>query len=251
MIDSYIANCRYTRRNGLNICEDGIAYQIDMSKSVPYDKAYFDKYVAFEKTELGIKLNEYRVNMVELYCRHLKIIDIGAGCGTFVKMANKNDLNAYGYDINEYTINWLKRRNLYHDISAGDIDFTGITFWDSLEHIPEPQRILRNINLGAYVFVSIPIYGDFDDIENSKHYRPDEHYYYFTAAGLMKWFREYGLCLIGRNDFESEMGRENIKTFTFEKRLLLKKNGDVRRRLESYFADQQQNSENIAKGVLK
>lgn len=217
-MDAIIKNYLYESKNGLNYCEDeGVAYQSDMNKSVSYDFAYFEKYVMYETTPLGVELNKRRLEAVRRWAVNLKIIDIGIGCGTFIKYALASGLNISGYDINPCSIHWLVKHGVYDDIYKTDKKIMCYTFWDSLEHIPEPQKILDKIELGAFVFVSMPTFNDLDDIIKSKHYRPDEHYYYFTPLGLIKWFSKYNMRVRSIMDFEQKVGREGIKTFLFER----------------------------------
>lgn len=223
-MDAIIKNYLYESRNGLNYCEDdGVAYQPDMSASVPYDLEYFEKYVMYEATPLGVGLNHRRLEVINRWARNLRIIDIGVGCGTFIKYALASGLNISGYDINPCSVHWLVKNGVYDNIYKTDKKYMCYTFWDSLEHIPDPQRILENIPLGAFVFVSIPIFSELDDIIKSKHYRPYEHYYYFTPLGLIKWFSKYNMRVRSIMDFEQKVGREGIKSFLFE-RLPAKRN---------------------------
>jgi hypothetical protein len=155
------------------------------------------------------------------WAKDLKIIDIGIGCGSFIKEALARDLNIFGYDINPCGIHWLHKHAIFHDPYKGANGIMCWTFWDSLEHIPEPQKILENIPTGAYVFVSMPIFDGLEDVTKSKHYRPNEHYYYFTAMGFVRWMRRYKLRLTKCYWFEQEAGREKIRTFLFEKLAVL------------------------------
>ena len=59
---------------------------------------------------------------------------------------------------------------------------------------------------------------NFPQIKNSKHYRPNEHYYYFTSYGLINYMKDSDFDLIKLDDFETKAGREEILTFVFVKR---------------------------------
>ena len=93
----------------------------------------------------------------------------------------------------------------------------GLCFWDSLEHIPNPSALLSRINSGQYVFISIPIFDDLAKVKQSKHYRPDEHYYYFTKDGMIKYMTDLNFKTLDISDFEISAGREGIYTFVFRK----------------------------------
>ncbi len=196
------------------------ATQRDKSESVPYAEDYFNKYVAYENSEISKKLNQGRVQITEKYCKKA-LLDVGIGSGEFIKCSK---LKVYGTDINEVAIDWLKFHKLYVDpYKAVPSDVDGWTFWDSLEHFREPQDILTKIPEGNYVFISMPIFHNIMEVKASKHYRPNEHYYYFTSIGLMEYMKQGGFTLVEHNDQESKAGRDQILTFVFWKHYPLKR----------------------------
>lgn len=199
----------------LNYCVGkGIMYQRDMSRSITYDSAYFNKYLSYEDTAIAKLLNRFRIDLTEKYSKQ-DILDIGIGSGEFIKKSNRK---VYGFDINLKAVEWLNEHNLYIDPYSGipeNIDC--VTFWDSLEHIREPWDLLDRVRNGMYVIVSMPIFDDLWDLRSSRHYRPDEHYYYFTLIGFTDYMGECGFHLVEVSDFETQAGRENITTFVFAK----------------------------------
>lgn len=199
--------------NELNYCpNEGIMYQRDMTTSVEYDKDYFEKYIKYENTNIAKGLNEGRTAITEKYCR--SILDIGIGSGEFIKASK---IKVFGFDINPLAVKWLEENNIFADPYKNMPDVNGFTFWDSLEHIPNPHELISLIPSGFYIFISMPILNDLTKIRNSKHYKPNEHYYYFTSNGMIKWMQDYGFTLIEMSDFETRSGREDITTFVFNK----------------------------------
>ena len=193
----------------LVICDyPGIAYQEDMSKSVPYDDAYFDRYVGYEGSEIEQALNRCRLNLVA-QARGMEVIDVGIGSGKFLQAAQAAGLKCSGYDVNPRAEAWLKERDLWLDIyNPGPPTFyqggtVCWTFWDVLEHIPEPHKILDKIPVGHCLLTSIPIFADLSRVRESKHFRPDEHYYYFTDEGFRRWMQRYRFLCTAWNDDES------------------------------------------------
>ncbi len=130
-----------------------------------------------ENTDIGKTLNNARVELVQAY-KMSEILDIGIGSGAFVKALDY----AYGFDINPYAVAWLKEVGKYKDPYPVD----SMSFWDSLEHI------LR-----------------------SKHFRPDEHCWYWTKQGLQRFMSNFDFSLLEYNLMETEIGREDIGTFVF------------------------------------
>lgn len=212
-MDALIERFRGAVADGdLMICEQwGVAYQKDMSNPVPYDDAYFDKYVGYEHTEIANAINAGRIALVN---RHLgpkaSVLDIGIGSGEFIK----NRPNTFGYDINPKAVAWLKKRMRWSDKFCV---FEGFTFWDVLEHVPTPADYFAKMPDDAFVFVSIPIFADLKRIRESKHYRPSEHLYYFTEQGFIDWMALHRFYPHERTDFETKAGRDNILSFAFRR----------------------------------
>lgn len=186
----------------------GIGY-LEVTES-PYDASYFDKYVSYEHTDIGHDLNIARQTLAAKY-PHDELLDIGIGSGIFIR-----DLeNAYGYDINPKAVEYLKSVDQWLEPRAIDM----MTFWDSLEHIPHPEELLQLIK--KYAIISTPIYTDKEHVLRSKHFRPDEHCWYFTIHGMIYFMEKQGFDCVEYNRIESDLGREDIGTFVFARREFL------------------------------
>lgn len=214
-MDRFIAGFAGREDCDLMLCRaDGVAYQRDMSRSVAYNGAYFDKYVGYEGALIAQKINAGRVALVN---RHIgaagRLVDIGIGSGEFIKARG---WPTTGHDVNAKALHWLDEQGLRANPELF-WTYQGFSFWDVLEHVPEPEDYFRRIRAGAFLFTSIPVFERLDRIRQSKHYRPDEHYYYFTASGFVAWMALHGFSLIERSDFETCAGREAIKSFAFRR----------------------------------
>lgn len=169
-----------------------------------YDKAYFDKYVDMSKTEMGEKLNNARFNIVNKYADGLPLVDVGVGSGAFMA-----SIGCVGFDVNPFAIEWLKYGGLWFDPYKERIDCA--TMWDSLEHIFDPTVLLKNVR--KYLFVSIPVFDDMWHVLRSKHFRTDEHYWYFTKDGFARFIAHHGFSVVYYSEIETELGRDGIGTF--------------------------------------
>jgi len=184
--------------------ESGIGYY--PVKDSPYDEEYFAKYQRMAETEMGKALTKARVDLVNKYTLG-EVTDIGIGSGAFVEARE----NTFGFDINPHGINWLAERGKYRLPNDSEC----LTFWDSLEHIHEPKEMLKGIK--KYAFISIPIFTDQEHVLRSKHFRKDEHCWYFTEEGLKLFMWYYGFHMLEKNTMETELGREDINTYVFKK----------------------------------
>lgn len=174
----------------------------------PYDSSYFEKYRKMAATEMGHKITQARV---EIVLRHHSgsICDVGIGSGQFVETCNRS----CGYDVNPSGIEWLNSVGKFHDIYEKEIE--AISFWDVLEHIDDPERIVKQAK--EWVFVSVPIFDNAEHIIKSRHYRKDEHIHYWTHQGFINWFTCNGFQCIEFNTIESNLGREGISTYAFKR----------------------------------
>lgn len=190
----------------------GVGY-LPLTGDAPYDEEYFARYDAQAKTPIGRALMAARVDLVKRIHRG-ELVDIGIGSGAFIEAARAAKIPAYGYDVNPAGHRWLMERGLWIEPYLTPVD--AISCWDVLEHIPNFAPLLRQVR--RYVFVSIPIFRNVEHVLKSKHFRPDEHCWYFTASGLEYVFLEHGFKLIEANTMETDLGREDIGTFVFMRR---------------------------------
>jgi len=216
--------CRLIKRfdsekdGDLRLClHRGVAYQKDVTEKFEYGDAYFEHYKRLEGTEVATRLNAGRCALLARHAApEATVLDIGAGSGTFVRTALRWGFDAKGFDVIPRTVAELKREKLF----ASDADgFDVVTFWDSLEHIDDPETVLRRINKNAMVLVAIPIIEDLTKIRESKHYKPGEHLFYCTDAGFVDWMALHGFRLLERSTHEVDAGREAIGAYAFRRDL--------------------------------
>jgi len=178
----------------------------------PYDAAYWARYRRQDATETGAALTRARCALVS---RHLMgrpgtVVDIGIGGGRFVEASG-----ARGFDINPAAIDWLQTNDRWFDPYSAP--FHAATFWDSLEHIHDPAPLLANVR--GVAFVSLPIFSGPEHIVRSKHFRKDEHCWYFTRAGFIDFMDRHGFRMLEVNVMEQHCGREDIESYAFARRI--------------------------------
>lgn len=175
-----------------------------------YDADYFANYEQRARTPMGRAITEGRVALANQYTdRH--VVDVGIGCGAFVSARMGW---TWGYDVNPAGIAWLhgcgRWRDPYKDLPES------VSLWDVLEHIEEPELLLRRV--ARFVFMSLPIVpGDGPPSADWRHYKPHEHCWYWTEPGLIRWMAEHGFRLLQRSRFEQKLGRQDIGTYAFER----------------------------------
>lgn len=182
-------------------------------RPISYDGDYWAEYEQRDATPMGIELTAARASLVRRHylTRALgDLVDIGIGAGAFVKRAG-----CCGYDVNPVARQWLRDNGRWRDPSDPATPVQALTFWDSLEHIPVPELAVANAR--QWVFVSMPIYKDQADCLRSPHFKPGEHLWYWTEAGLILWFRRQGFDVAEVNRDETLIGRRGILSFAFRR----------------------------------
>lgn len=192
-----------------------LGYGWHTAPAMNYDSGYFAHYQKLDATPMGAALTKARVELVSKYIANSSpLVDIGIGGGRFV-----TDSRGMGYDVCPDAVKWLKECGRFHDPYPSSEHYTrpveAITCWDSLEHIPEPEKLL--VRVREWLFVSMPIYKDMADVLQSKHYKPGEHLHYWTLAGFIAWCERQGFEVQEVNHAEDELGREGITSFAFKR----------------------------------
>lgn len=197
------------------------------SEDMPYDAAYVEKYAKMADTGMAKRLNAHRVAMAMHAAEKVTIkgeadtfIDIGPGDGAFMRALSEElpegEDFVFGFDVNPVMVSKLieeKRFALPNAIvTEANKNWTVMTFWDSFEHIHRPDLSVQSANSVA---MSIPIFDNRDHVLRSKHFRPDEHVWYFTHPGIMAFMKRVGFKCIHWDDNETRIGREDIRSYIF------------------------------------
>lgn len=144
----------------------------------------------------------------------IKVLDFGAGWGTFLEVVKAPNITVYGYETSKKRIENMKRNNIQTLKNFEEIKKMGpyhvICCNQVLEHVPSPRDVLLLVNevlaLDGLAFFSVPNYHE--EILNSqlhaleeekrvpKELNPWEHLNYFTPDNFRK--------LISQCNFEYE-----------------------------------------------
>lgn len=193
-----------------------LVFQNPEMESIIYDKSYYDHYKNLEKYEICKNLNNERYKLVN-YFKCKKIMDIGVGSGAFIQTCEK--IQCFGYDINTFSKSWLCEKNIFLNPYEDDTSYIdGWTMWDVLEHLRNPYLLLRKIKSKDYLFLSLPIYDNFSNLHTSKHFKLNEHFFYFTHDGLIDFICRQDFIFIHYDKKEIDLGRESIYRYVFTKK---------------------------------
>ncbi len=133
----------------------------------------------------GLKI----VNGLNADHQRWRILDVGCGTGTFLALATGFGYAAEGLEASTTEAEWAQSLGLRvrHGTSLAGFPagaFEVVTMWDTLEHIPKPLEILRQIRRvlapPGYLLVKVP---------NGPHY--------LWKARLLRWARPRGFNDLG------------------------------------------------------
>ncbi len=188
----------------------GRAWQTDLDVTTMYGVEYFNKCASNDASSIADALNVCRSSLVQRHYGDGLLVDVGIGSGEFIR----HRPNTLGTDINPVALKWLADNEKLADDAA---TYQAFSFWDVIEHMPDPAIALSRIPIGGFAFFSIPVFDDLTRIRESKHYRPGEHLHYWTRSGFIAWLLHHGFYLLETNNGETIAGRDSIESFAFVK----------------------------------
>lgn len=188
------------------VWSDQKGYGFHTRPAMLYTGDYFEHYQKLDSTKMGMLLTRARLELVDRYTRLTANVDIGIGGGRFVQ-----ESGGYGFDVCEAAVKWLGK----NFVDPYKQKVSSVTCWDSLEHIPEPEKLLAQVK--DWLFVSLPVCDTQAEWLQSRHFKPAEHIHYWSAQGLIAWCAEQGFECVEMNRVESDLGREGIMSFAFKR----------------------------------
>lgn len=198
--------------------ESGVGYFEVPEAAQPYDGEYFERYRRQAATPLGRRLMRARVDLV---ARHWAgpVLDVGIGSGAFLEERGLGLIRApggdcdRGFDVNPAGVAWLRDLDVWGDLYGRR--WEAATFWDALEHIRRPDLALDQVE--AIAFVAIPTFRGVEHVLASKHFRRDEHFWYWTRDGFCRFAAACGFEVVDIVATETALGREDVETFVLRR----------------------------------
>lgn len=146
---------------------------------IHYDVEYYDNLLRqYSSTarEIAIIRHEFIRSL-----RPKWILDYGSGVGWF-RAFRPDGVEVDTFDIGPFTQTGISRDS--YDI---------VCFHDVLEHIPDWGTIAPIISKAKYVAGTVPILVNGQVLSTWKHYKPGEHFYYWSEKGFESAMNEVGL----------------------------------------------------------
>jgi SAM-dependent methyltransferase len=203
----------------------GWAHQVDPTDTIEYDEDYFRRVKAKDNSPICERLHTFRYELLRLTLTKERPLVLDYGCGSLYflnLLAARTAWHLYGYDVNHKTMVDLiqsKRYNYfkptYHLALKQNFPFDAVCFFDTLEHLPFPDRVLALCK--KWVFLTVPVVKSLKEIKGSKHYLPREHIWYFTSQGVVNFFNSLGFKMVKMSDEEQKIGRTDVMSYVFKR----------------------------------
>jgi len=188
-----------------------------------------------EKNSKRIKRFKRRLSLINRYTKKGKILDVGCATGVFLDIAKKNGWDTYGIDISDYASRYARekfklnvKRGELHKVKYSKNYFDVVTMWDFIEHVPNPDQIIKETNKiiknnGLLYILTINEdslmvkLADFIYFISFKKIKwplelshPIHHIHHFSEKTLIMLLEKHGFRILWKK--KSEMPIENIKT---------------------------------------
>ena len=195
--------------DGLCYCEEDHLYADLRPTRSSYNDLYWLHYKLYEKTPLSKQIFQARQNLILDYFKEGVLLDFGCGARTFErfwKVSDKGEkIKVYSYDPYFYpNHNFLKEDHI-----------DALTFWDSFEHI-ERLPIVKEFQ-AEFIFITLPIIDNVENIFCWKHYVPYEHIWMFSTKALINLMTKWNYTLVTHAMIESHLRSEDIQSFVFKR----------------------------------
>jgi len=196
--------------------QDGVLHQLN-SVPIQYDNAYVGQAAFSHKSTANLRVGYIleHIPASEL----ISVLDFGSGQGHFVKNMN-SVIPTSAYDLAN-----LPELEDFYIQNPYQYNFSLVTFFDSLEHCYDIGWVISNIK-ARYICISVPWCHSYSEYWMTKwrHFKPNEHLWYFTEKSLLTFMDRMGYNCLYRGNIEDCLRKPqyidlpNILTGIFHKR---------------------------------
>ena len=178
-----------------------------------------DNYISHSDTNIGLVNKIYRtirqytlkqkIALIQNFNKQPKLVDIGSGAGYFLSACQRAGFNSIGIEpdaitratsISRFNIQVFEE-NYVEQIPATSIDM--VTMWHVLEHVPELNKRLQEINKilkpNAQIIIAVPNCTSFDAGYYKEYwagYDVPRHLWHFTPSTLINLLNQHSFSHI-------------------------------------------------------
>lgn len=153
-----------------------------------------------------------RLDVIEKYCNYGRLLDVGCASGYFLLAANKRGWDVHGIDVSAFAVAIAKRefgenrimKGTLKEIKFPENSFDVVTFWDVLEHLPDPISNLKEaygiLKPGGIIGIVVPDAGSLASHILGKYWpefkRIREHIYFFNKKTITTMLEKVGFKVL-------------------------------------------------------
>lgn len=176
---------------------------VDYISHTDSKRSLFEKVYHFIK---GIALKN-KLNLINsLQPNKGKILDIGAGTGEFLFVAQQNGWNTTGVEPSEKAKKIAINKGVSFVEALAQLEnhtFDVITMWHVLEHVPDLnhqiKELKRLLKPSGYLIVAVPNFNSFDAQHYGKFWAAYDvpiHFWHFSKTAIQKLFQKEQMELV-------------------------------------------------------
>jgi 2-polyprenyl-3-methyl-5-hydroxy-6-metoxy-1,4-benzoquinol methylase len=198
-------------------------YRYDGSQ---YNSGYTNTYLLYANSPVNQSLNLFRLGLVARYLTDkARILDVGCCVGEFLRFAEKF-YHCTGFEPNDDAAETACRRLVSTPILSslnGTATYDCITLFDVIEHVEEPEWLLRHCNsilnpngIIALTTPNVMVFRGDETLRKWKHWKPKEHLLLHTPISLGKVFQKVGMGILymGYDESDIRPGNPNSDLIT-------------------------------------
>lgn len=168
------------------------------------------------ESALYLKTYRRRMKLVQRWLpEHARILDVGCAAGYFLRIAQAAGHDVHGVEpsaaIAKEAIAALGNERVFHGTLDEAIAARGfaphsfdlVTMWDVVEHIPEPQPVLRQVRElikpgGRFLLETQNVASRWARLLGRRwhHYKHDEHLYHFDPSTIRRLLDDCGFRVL-------------------------------------------------------
>jgi SAM-dependent methyltransferase len=204
-----------TPRHGADTLLESVYGESYWRSDSPKQKGYADY---AKDAQLYLKTYRLRVGLIASWLdgRKVKVLDVGCAAGYFLQVMRERGHDVWGSEVSapiaKMAQDVLGEDRVHVGLLAGAAgrkkgfepgSFDLVTLWDVVEHVPEPQSLLREVRAmlkpdGLLVLETQNVKSGFARLLGRRwqHYKHEEHLYHFDPSTVEELLRQTGFVVV-------------------------------------------------------
>ena len=191
-----------------------------------YSKDFFEQnYIDKIDQERLIKTGHRLLEEITKYHTRGKILDVGAGTGSYLKAAKEEGWEEFGVELSSFATEFARKKfgleifnGKLEDARFPDGFFDVVIMIHTIEHIPDPANCLREIHRilkkDGIIYLSTPNFDSFNARRFKEKWwalKPEYHLYFFSPKTLGAMLKKCNFKIIKIDTSNPIMTTESLR----------------------------------------